>query len=123
MNTKNLEKFRKILQEKKEQLLNNIEHNIKEMESLKHSGISDEADLASASADNFTELAIARQQNNELKDIELALKKISKKTYGICEMCDEEIDTNRLEVKCYAKFCIDCREIYEKTSNKDKHEI
>jgi DnaK suppressor protein len=32
-------------------------------------------------------------------------------------MCEEEINPARLEIKPFAKYCIDCREIVEKEGN------
>ena len=49
----------------------------------------------------------------ELEEILVALNKIEKHQYGICEMCEDEIPETRLEVKPFAKYCIDCREIVE----------
>ena len=43
-------------------------------------------------------------------------EKIANKTYGICDMCEEEIGIPRLKVKPHAKYCIACREIIEKTA-------
>ena len=60
--------------------------------------------------------AILVQQKRELKNIQVALEKIKDQTYGICEMCEEEIAVERLEVKPFAKYCMDCRLIYEKNS-------
>ena len=49
-------------------------------------------------------------------EIDEALEKIANKTYGICDMCEEEIGIPRLKVKPHAKYCIACREIIEKTA-------
>lgn len=43
-----------------------------------------------------------------LSEVETALKKISEGTYGSCEICHKEIGTERLEVRPYARLCIDC---------------
>ena len=48
------------------------------------------------------------------EEIEKALEKFDNNTYGICEMCKEDIHINRLEVKPYTPHCIACREIFEK---------
>ncbi|MEL1170649.1 TraR/DksA C4-type zinc finger protein, partial [Campylobacter jejuni] len=40
-------------------------------------------------------------------------------TYGICESCDDEIDSQRLKVKPHARYCIACRQIAEQGK---KHE-
>lgn len=45
---------------------------------------------------------------SELKEIESALKKIKKGTYGLCERCKKPIDVLRLEVKPQAVYCLKC---------------
>ena len=48
------------------------------------------------------------------QEIEKALEKFDNNTYGICEMCKEDIHINRLEVYPYTPHCIACRENFEK---------
>lgn len=44
----------------------------------------------------------------KLQNIEIALKKIVKGTYDICERCQEIIPQARLRLIPEARFCIDC---------------
>jgi DnaK suppressor protein len=44
----------------------------------------------------------------KLRDIDLALEKIKKGTYGICENCKKEIPIERLRVSPEARICLDC---------------
>lgn len=44
----------------------------------------------------------------DLKEIESALKKIKKGSYGRCEKCGKQIDIGRLEVKPQAVYCLKC---------------
>ena len=76
--------------------------------------LNDEGDYAAASAETIVDSAILVQQRKELNEIELALDKIKVGTFGICEMCEEQIAKERLAVKNFARFCITCREINEK---------
>lgn len=113
--TKDLDRFKKQLLEQKEQINKNLEEAASELRSLSSNGsLADEIDQASVSADSLVDSAISMQQSAELTNINKALSKIENKTFGICEMCGEPIGIERLKVKPYAKFCIDCREIYEK---------
>jgi len=41
-------------------------------------------------------------------DIDLALKKISKGTYGVCEKCNQSIPLPRLELISEARYCVVC---------------
>jgi len=45
----------------------------------------------------------------KLKNIDLALEKIKKGRYGICEKCMKEIDEKRLKIYPEARFCLKCK--------------
>jgi len=45
----------------------------------------------------------------KLKNIDLALEKIKKGRYGICEKCGQEIDEKRLKIYPEARFCLKCK--------------
>ncbi|WP_072680067.1 RNA polymerase-binding protein DksA [Arcobacter sp. LA11] len=112
-NSKQIEELKEILIERKETITKNIQGSRDSIDSLKESECKDEYDYAEVSSDSFKEGIIANQQIKELNEIEDALKRIEKGTYGICEMCDESIAIGRLRAKPFAKFCTPCREIYE----------
>jgi len=48
------------------------------------------------------------------KLINVAIKKVYDKTYGVCEMCGSIIGEARLKVIPYARFCIECKTKEEK---------
>lgn len=112
-NAKQIEELKEILLQRKQLIEANIQGSRDSIDSLKSSECNDEYDYAEVSSDSFKEGIIANQQIEELKEIEDALKRIEKGTYGICEMCDEKIALGRLKAKPFAKFCTPCREIYE----------
>ncbi len=111
---KELEDFQNKLLDRRVQIEKNLRGTSTELEEMRNLELKDEADYASASAESAVETAILEQLRKELNELELALDKIRKGTYGICEMCEEEIDKLRLDVKNFARFCITCREINEK---------
>ena len=51
---------------------------------------------------------------SELKEIEAALKKIKKGTYGVCDRCGQSIEAARLEVKPSAVYCLKCEKEIER---------
>lgn len=112
-NAKQIEELKETLLERKVLIESNIQGSRESIDSLKNSECNDEYDYAEVSSDSFKEGIIANQQIEELKEIEEALKRIEKGTYGTCEMCDEKIALGRLKAKPFAKFCTPCREIYE----------
>jgi len=112
-NAKQIAELKEVLLERKELITNSINESRASIDSLKNSECNDEFDYAEISSDSFKEGIIANQQVQELSEIEDALKRITKGTYGVCEMCDESIAIGRLRAKPFAKFCTPCREIYE----------
>lgn len=109
-----IEMLKQQLLQKKEQLISQAHFSQNIIEELHFEKSSDELDYAEASSDGHNLSILRNKQLEELQEIEIALNKIEKKTYGICEMCDEKIGIRRLKVKPHAKFCIECREAYEK---------
>ena len=116
MHATEIEYFQETLESRKVQIEKNISGVEKEMDALRELELNDEGDYASVSNDNMVENAIGNQQELELFEIDLALAKIKDGTFGICEMCEENVGVHRLKVKPHAKFCIDCREIAEKSA-------
>jgi DnaK suppressor protein len=112
-----LEEFRNKLLDRRVQIEKNLRGTALELDGMRNLELNDEGDYAAASAETIVDSAILEQQRKELNEIELALDKIKKETFGICEMCEEPIGRARLEVKNFARFCITCREINEKESN------
>ena len=44
-----------------------------------------------------------------LKNINLALGKIKKGKYGVCEKCGKKIPADRLKVYLEARYCLKCK--------------
>jgi DnaK suppressor protein len=109
-----MEPFKKELLERKMQIEKNLQGTFSEMSEMRALDLNDEADYASVAVETDIDAAIMEQQRKELNEIELALDKIREGSYGICEMCEDDISIERLRVKNFARFCITCREITEK---------
>ena len=109
-----LHNFQGKLLDRKVQIEKNLRGTTLELEEMRELELNDEGDFAAASAETIVDSAILTQQRKELTEIELALDKIKKGTFGVCEMCEEPIGLARLKVKNFARFCITCREISEK---------
>src|SRR4030042_5800278 len=54
-------------------------------------------------------LALENRVRQEMSDIENALEKFEKGTYGLCENCGQPIDPARLEVLPQAAYCLKCK--------------
>jgi len=59
--------------------------------------------------DRERDLALSAQALAAVEEIDDALRKIERGTYGICESCGELIPSARLEALPYARLCIACK--------------
>lgn len=71
-------------------------------------------------ADLLSDLRIDSKHRaiSTLTDVEEALLRIEDGSYGCCIDCGREINISRLQAYPMAKRCVDCKEIYERSSSK-----
>jgi RNA polymerase-binding protein DksA len=60
-------------------------------------------------SDYTTNIATEKVLEKTLEDINKALERIEKGTYGICKYCGREIDQKRLVARPVASSCIACK--------------
>ena len=116
MQASELSYFKDILESRNSQIVSNIDGVNDELDQLNSLELNDEGDYAAVNNNSMVESAIVKQQEQELREINVALGRISVGDYGICAMCEDDIGFQRLKVKPHAIYCIDCREIVEKTN-------
>lgn len=112
-NKNQIDELKDILLNRKEVIFTNVKNSRDSIEQLKDQGMIDDLDYADFVSDSFTQGMIANHQLEELKQIEDALKKIKDGSYGICDMCGVNIPLGRLKAKPFAKFCTECRTVFE----------
>jgi len=112
MNKKDMEKFRKLLLEKREDLLKVVRS--KKEQDLTEAEIGDEIDTASATSEK--ELLFEQTDNEKiiLDAIESALRRLETGKFGKCESCGLEIKEGRLNAIPWVRYCIDCQSKSEK---------
>ncbi len=69
----------------------------------------DMGDQASAEIDRSFMLRLRGREQRLLKKIESAIDKIDSGSFGICEVCGEEIDVKRLDARPVTTMCIFCK--------------
>ena len=74
------------------------------------------ADLGSDNFQHDFELGLLSDEGTVIEMIDEALTRLDENEYGICIECGQEISPARLEVKPYARFCLECK------SRKEAHE-
>ena len=71
------------------------------------------ADDATEAFEQAKDLALRQNAQQLLVQVTDALARFDQGTYGICEMCGEEIDPARLEALPYATLCLRCQQRQE----------
>jgi DnaK suppressor protein len=71
-------------------------------------------DEASKSSERRLLSSLSTKDAQLCRQIESALKKIQKGTYGFCEECGNPIPPRRLKILPYATYCVHCQESIEK---------
>jgi RNA polymerase-binding protein DksA len=71
------------------------------------------ADMGTDTYDREFGLAVATTEGNIVYLIDLALRRIEEKSYGLCEACGRSIKMERLKAVPWARLCIACKEVEE----------
>ena len=99
-----LNEFETILNERVEQIEDNIAQLRSELDSVgSDDGMNDPEDLASLQSLSAKDNKILAQQEDELKETIHALAKIRSGTFGICEKSNKPIPVERLRVNPIAR--------------------
>ena len=106
--------YEDMLLKRKDEIFETLKNLEEEFNDVSKCDIKEDADFASCSSNSENNFFISQKLKQELHEVEEALQDIKNGEYGICKMCEEPINPERLKVKPFAKYCIDCREIIEK---------
>ena len=104
--------FKEELEKQKEKIQTSLDKKLKELNN--HDEAKDEADHASIAVDNLTSNTILREQQKTLNQIKRSLNKIALGTYGICTVCEEKINIERLKIQMFSEHCVACRNELDK---------
>jgi len=115
MKKKDIDKFKKLLQERRKNIVD-VAQNTRESDTMMvdQAELADEVDLASTETGQALNLRLRDRELVLLKKIDKTLKKIEDGEFGVCERCGEEIGVKRLEARPVAELCIRCKEELEK---------
>ena len=121
MNSRDLQRFKKLLLERRLELLNNvtkIENETLGKSRLESGGEMSSypehiTDLASDTYEHDFSLGLLESEKVELQEIEESLARIEDKTFGKCDMCMGTINKARLRAIPYARLCIGCQRKHE----------
>ncbi len=112
MNSNQLNHFRKILNDWKAELSQDIDRTVHTMQD-EVTMFADPNDRASQESDMALELRNRDRERKLIKKIDETLRNIDNDEYGYCESCGVEIGLKRLEARPTATLCIDCKTLDE----------
>lgn len=112
MSPKQLEHFRKILEDMKVELGQDIDRAVHTMQD-DATVFADPNDRASQESDMTLELRNRDRERKLIKKIDEIITKINDEEYGYCDSCGIEIGLRRLEARPTATLCIDCKTLDE----------
>ncbi|NOT17220.1 MAG: RNA polymerase-binding protein DksA [Sulfuriferula sp.] len=112
MSAGQLAHFRKILEDWKAELSQDIDGTIHAMQE-DATLFADPNDRASQESDMALELRNRDRERKLIKKIDKTIHNIEQDEYGYCEACGVEIGLKRLEARPTATLCIDCKTLDE----------
>ncbi len=110
MDAKSLAKYRKLLLEEKQRIMNNSRNTLDNDLSISQDDLMDETDLAATELNQNLVFRLRDRERQLLVKIDEALGRIEDGTFGGCEECEEPIEARRLEARPVSTLCIACKE-------------
>ena len=120
MNKRELDRYRKNLTDLTVRLERNLAHERREIMGMDETVAGDSPIAATAEAiDSGTlevETGVMANEESLLEECRNALARIDAGTFGQCVGCGADISHNRLDAVPYARHCMKCAQIAQKTS-------
>lgn len=116
MNKKIVDQIKKDLLDRKKQIEKDLQSftkkdiHEKDARQVEFPNYGDESDESVQEIDDYsTNIATEKVLEDTLTDIDNALDRIKKHTYGVCKYCKEEIGEKRLLARPVANTCVACK--------------
>jgi DnaK suppressor protein len=113
MRQRDLKLFRKILEDRKQEILNEAERVVGEMNTRAEGGYADPTDRATLESDRNFQLRLRDRERKLLSKIQEAFARLDEGNYGRCEECGGDIGIERLKARPVTTFCISCKSAQE----------
>lgn len=80
----------------------------------------DQLDMAGSATEHEMSMTMRHRVTEELKLIDEAIEKLHNGAYGICDNCEENIESKRLKARPFVKYCLECQEEMENEGERQK---
>ena len=112
MSSEQLQHFRKLLLNRKKELMREVDRTVNHMQA-EATSFADPVDRATQEEEFSLELRARDRERKLIKKIDEAMGMIDADEYGYCVLCGTEIGVRRLEARPTATLCIDCKSLQE----------
>jgi DnaK suppressor protein len=113
MEQKKIKTYRDKLIQKKEEILVAYTKNKNYGKEADEEGAQDIADKAASSYTKEFLFSLSNNERDVLQLVEEALVRVGSENFGVCVVCEDEMDKKRLEAVPWAKRCLSCQEKQE----------
>lgn len=113
MKKEDLDYFKQLLTEQLTALLNYAEYTVQGL-LIEADKMPDPLDRASFESERSTLLRIRDRESYLINKIKAALERLKDGTFGICELCENNISIERLKARPVTTYCIKCKTQMEK---------
>ena len=120
MTKRDLQRFKKLIEEERERVLQRLGMIEEEIQGINSRDTGNQsysnhmADIGSDAMEQEQAFLHASQGTDYLIALEEALRRVDKGTYGVCEECEEKIPPRRLEAFLAAPTCVKCQSRLER---------
>ena len=111
-NTQRNDRLEKILQERRRELIHEVQGKMREARTdvAKEGQVRDDGENSEVGFQEDIEFAVIQMKAETLNQIDAALSRLAEDAYGRCFECDDEIAERRLKALPFAVRCRDCEE-------------
>ena len=120
--TNRYNELRKMLQERRRELTNEVQGRIRDARSSegKDREVLDQGESSEVDIQEDIEFALIQMKSETLTKIDAALRRLEEDTYGNCFECGDEISEARLRALPFAVRCKDCEEARETAEQRER---
>ena len=120
--TSRYNELKKMLEERRRELLNAVQGKIRDVraEGSKDRDVLDQGESSEVDIQEDIEFALIQMKSETLNKIEEALHRLDDGTFGYCFECGEEISERRLRALPFAVRCKDCEEARESAELRER---
>jgi DnaK suppressor protein len=109
MRQRELKLFRRLLEERKREILSEADRAVGTMNTVSDETLADPTDRASLESDRNFLLRMRDRERKLLSKIDEAFARLQDGSYGRCEECGGDIGVERLKARPVTTLCIECK--------------